>query len=143
MEARGRRSRRGRRRSPDRPARRARRPAYPGRASQAGLGGEEQPMDHPSSELKNTGYELFIGALSVLSIGNLAILVLVNLTGQDPVVANITYIIDAPLSLIFLGDFAYRLKTARSRGRYFFRQWGWADLVASLPLPQFKILRLS
>jgi voltage-gated potassium channel len=100
-------------------------------------------MDQPSSEFKNTNYELFIAALSILSIVNLAILVLVEATGQDPVVANITYIINVPLSVIFLADFGFRLKTAHSRSRYFFKEWGWSDLLASLPLPQFKILRLT
>ena len=61
----------------------------------------------------------------------------------DRVIIEITYIINGPLSVIFLGDFAFRLKTAQSRRRYFFQEWGWADLLASLPLPQFKILRLS
>ena len=32
--------------------------------------------------------------------------------------------------------------TAPGRGAYFFRHFGWADLLASLPFPQFKILRV-
>ena len=46
------------------------------------------------------------------------------------------------LSVIFLGDFTYRLFTAESKSQYFFRQFGWADLLASLPFEQFKILRI-
>ena len=46
------------------------------------------------------------------------------------------------LSGIFMIDFLYRLSTATSRSGYFFKQFGWADLLASMPLPQFKILRL-
>ena len=46
------------------------------------------------------------------------------------------------LSAIFLGDFTYRLLTAPSRTRYFFRLFGWADLLASLPFQQLKILRV-
>ena len=38
------------------------------------------------------------------------------------------------LSVIFLVDFTYRLFTAESKSRYFFRQFGWADLLASLPV---------
>ena len=46
------------------------------------------------------------------------------------------------LSVIFLADFTYRLLTAESKSRYFFRQFGWADLLASLPFEQVKILRV-
>ena len=46
------------------------------------------------------------------------------------------------LSVIFLADFTYRLFTAESKSRYFFRQFGWADLLASLPFEQAKILRV-
>ena len=47
-----------------------------------------------------------------------------------------------PLTLIFLIDFLYRMKTAPSRSYYFWRNWGWADLLASLPFEQTKILRV-
>jgi voltage-gated potassium channel Kch len=43
---------------------------------------------------------------------------------------------------IFLGDFLYRFFTAASKSSYFFRKFGWADLLSSLPLPQTKILRV-
>ena len=49
---------------------------------------------------------------------------------------------NALLSVILLADFFYRLVTAPSRSGYFFRQFGWADLLASLPFQQTKILRL-
>ena len=39
---------------------------------------------------------------------------------------------------IFLADFTYRLLTAESKFDYFFRQFGWADLLASLPFEQVK-----
>lgn len=94
-------------------------------------------MDRPSNELKDTTYELFIGALSVLSIINLVLYYLVN----DPIVFGVVGIIDVLLSLIFLGDFLYRLFTADSKSGYFFKQFGWADLLACLPFPQAKILR--
>jgi voltage-gated potassium channel len=92
-----------------------------------------------TSELKGTTYELFIGALSVLSIFNLILLIVVP--GTD--LAEVALIIDLFLSLIFLADFTMRLGTAESRTGYFFRQWGFIDLVSSLPLPQLKILRLT
>ena len=49
---------------------------------------------------------------------------------------------NALFSVIFLGDFTYRIFTAPSATAYFFRHFGWADLLASLPFPQLKILRV-
>jgi voltage-gated potassium channel Kch len=95
-------------------------------------------MPRPSNELKDTTYELFIGALSVLSIINLLLYYLLN----DPVVSGVVAIIDGLLSLIFLADFLFRFFSADSKSRYFLSQFGWADLLASLPFPQAKILRL-
>lgn len=91
------------------------------------------------SELKNTAYEIFIGVLSILSIVNL---VFVYAFHSDGALQLILSVMNALFSLIFLGDFIYRMATAPSPGRYFFRGFGWADLLASLPFPQLKVLRL-
>lgn len=91
------------------------------------------------TELKKTSYEIFIGALSALAMVNL---VLVFLFLDDPDLQLVLAVIDGLLSLIFFGDFLYRLKTAPSRGGYFFRQFGWADLLSCTPLPVFKLLRV-
>jgi len=61
---------------------------------------------------------------------------------RDPEVENVIVIINAPLTIIFFVDFVIRFRSAESKRTYFFRQFGWADLAASLPLPAFKILRL-
>jgi voltage-gated potassium channel len=90
-------------------------------------------------ELKGTGYEIFIGILSVLSIVNL---VLVEVWRDAESLQYVLYAINLLLSLIFFADFTYRLVTAPSRSGYFFRQYGWADLLASFPFPQTKVLRL-
>jgi voltage-gated potassium channel len=95
-------------------------------------------MDERHEELKNSTYEVFIGALSVLSIANILLVIAI----QDEVVDDVIILIDGLLSLVFLADFLFRLATAENRGRYFFRQFGWADLAASIPLPQAKILRV-
>src|SRR4051794_27269550 len=89
-------------------------------------------------ELKNTGYEIFIGVLSILSIANIVLLYAIN----DPGLGTVLYVMNGVLSAIFLTDFTYRLLTAESKSRYFFRQFGWADLLASLPVAQLKILRI-
>ncbi len=89
-------------------------------------------------ELKGIGYELFIGALSILSIVNLILLYVTN----DPSLDTVLEIMNAIMFPIFLGDFFYRLFTAESRSHYFWRGFGWADLASSLPVAQLKILRL-
>ena len=90
------------------------------------------------SELKSTGYEIFIGVLSILSIVNLVLMYAVD----DEALTTVIWVMNVLFSGIFLVDFTYRLATAPSRSGYFFRHFGWADLLASLPFPQFKVLRL-
>lgn len=91
-------------------------------------------------KLKNASYELFIAALSILSIFNL--IVLVFLPEQDSNARGILIIMNAIFSMIFITDFSYRLYTAPDRREYFFRDFGWADLLASLPFTKAKILRI-
>ena len=93
--------------------------------------------DACGNELKNTGYEIFVGILSVLSIVNIVLLYAV----EDPNLDSVLHVMNVLLSTIFLADFTYRLLTAESKSHYFFRQFGWADLLASLPFEQAKILR--
>lgn len=95
-------------------------------------------MAEPSKELKNTTYEIFIGVLSILSIANIALYYLI----PSDNVSAVVLIMDSFLTLIFLSDFAYRLFTADSKRDYILRQFGWADFLASLPMPQLKFLRL-
>ena len=90
-------------------------------------------------ELKSSSYELFILLVSILSLFNLAFLII---PGFSPVVKGVVRIMDAFITVLFMGDFLFRFFTAESKRDYFFRNWGWADLLASLPAPQFKILRL-
>src|SRR5262245_43555324 len=91
------------------------------------------------SELKNPNYEIFIGLLSILSIVNLGLLYAFR---HSPSLEPILLVMDALLSGIFLIDFSYRLYTAPHRAQYFFRRYGWADLLASLPVQQVKIFRI-
>jgi len=93
---------------------------------------------HKPSGLKNPGYEIFIGALSILSILNLVLMY----AFQDPTLDNVLLVMNVPLTIIFFIDFIYRFRTAPDRSYYFWRNWGWADLLASLPFQQTKILRL-
>jgi voltage-gated potassium channel len=97
-----------------------------------------QENDARDAELGHTGYEIFIGALSVLSLVNIVLLALL----RDPATQNVVRFVDLILSVIFLIDFLVRLHRAPKRSTYFFRQYGWADLLASLPFPQIKIMRV-
>ncbi|GAA1831653.1 potassium channel family protein [Agromyces salentinus] len=96
-------------------------------------------MTKVRSELKSTGYEIFIGALSILSIVNLVLMLTVV---DDAALITVLRVMNLLFSVIFLADFAYRLTTAPRRGAYFFRHFGWADLLASLPFAELKVLRL-
>jgi len=96
------------------------------------------PANESSSPEFAPSYEIFVGALSVLSLVNIVLLILL----RDQATQNVVNVLDALLSLAFLIDFLARLHRARSRSEYFFRQFGWADLLASLPFPQVKVLRI-
>ena len=89
-------------------------------------------------ELKDVGYEIFVAAISVLSILNLLLMYVVRTDSLDTVL----FVMNVLLTIILFADFVYRLVTAPSRSGYFFRQFGWADLLSSLPFPQVKILRV-
>ena len=100
--------------------------ADPGTPSQADL-----------YELKDPGYEIFILLVSLLSVANL---IVSWIPGLDPDAVNVLVVINFFLTIIFLGDFIYRLSTASSKRYYFISNWGWADLLASIPA--LRILRL-
>src|SRR4249919_2323107 len=83
-------------------------------------------------------YELFIGALSVLSIFN----ILLSLLLPDTAVRNVILIVDTGLCFVFLADFLGRLRHAESKSGYFLHQLGWLDLLGSLPFPGLRIARV-
>jgi ion transport protein len=83
-------------------------------------------------------YELFIGALSIISIFNIVLFIFL----PDPAVREVVVIVDTSLCLVFLIDFFGRLRNAESKNRYFFRQLGWLDLLGSLPFPGLRIARV-
>jgi len=89
--------------------------------------------------LKGTSYELFILLLSILSLVNIIIFILPSI---DPLVKGVISIMDIFITLIFMLDFLYRLFTADSKSDYFLRQYGWADLLSSLPFQATKIFRV-
>ena len=94
-------------------------------------------VSSPGSDVKSPGYEVFIAALSTLSIINLALRWVID----DRSVEFVVIAMNMLLSLILLIDFLYRFATSPDRRRYFFRGFGWADLLSSLPLMPVKLLR--
>ena len=90
-------------------------------------------------ELKSTSYEIFILLLSILSLLNIVIFLLPSI---DPLVKGVILIMDIFITLIFFLDFLYRLFTADSKSDYVLRQYGWADLLSSLPFQATKIFRV-
>jgi voltage-gated potassium channel Kch len=86
----------------------------------------------------NTNYEIFILALSILSIFNLILEILP--IEQD--VKTLVEIFDVALTPIFLGDFCYRLFSAPSKVGYLIKGGGWLDFIGSLPFPALRLARL-
>ncbi|MCP4359732.1 MAG: ion transporter [Chloroflexi bacterium] len=95
--------------------------------------------EQEANGFKSISYELFILALSILSIVN----ILLAIIFQEPQLSYIIFVVDLTLSFIFMADFLYRLKTAPSKRHYIINQLGWLDFIGGLPLPQAKIVRLA
>jgi voltage-gated potassium channel len=90
-------------------------------------------------DLKSTTYELFVLAISILSIVNLVLLAALPFGSESWLL--IIYI-DGALTLIFLFDFAYRLFTAPTKLGYM-RHGGVFDLLGCIPaLRIFRLFRV-
>ena len=97
----------------------------------------EEPKNN---ELKSTGYELFILLLSLVSVFNLIVIWLNYVYPISSLTLGVIEIVNGILTVFFLFDFTYRILTTSSKSNYFFRDWGWADLLACAP--QLRIFRL-
>jgi voltage-gated potassium channel len=108
------------------------------------MAAQAQAAEQPKNkELKSTGYELFILLLSLVSIFNLAIAFISNFMIFDQNLLDVIIIIDTILTLFFLFDFSYRILTTKAKSAYFFKKWGWADLLACVPLLRvFRLFRV-
>jgi Ion transport protein len=93
-------------------------------------------QDNVRFRVSHPGYELFILGLSVMSLVNLALLVL----PIDHEIKQVILVIDTLLCVIFLLDFAWRLVSAPHRAEYL--RYGWLDFLGSLPIPGFRLFRL-
>jgi hypothetical protein len=91
----------------------------------------------PRPQVRNPSWELFVLALTIVSLVNILLVVL----PLDDDSRNVVLVVDATLCLVFLADFLYRLRTAESK-RAYMRWEGWLDLLGSLPLPGFRLARV-
>lgn len=85
-----------------------------------------------------TPYELFISAVTILSLVNIVLFFFVKNEAFLITLETINFLISG----LFFIDFLRLFITARNKRQYFFRDYGWADLLASLPYTVSSILRI-
>ncbi len=90
--------------------------------------------------LRGTAYELFLVLLSLLSILNAVLILLPFLSGAG---REVVIVMETLLTPVFLIDFVLRLARSRPRRAYFLHAYGWADLLAIVPLLRvFRLFRV-
>ncbi len=91
-------------------------------------------------DLKSTVYEFFMLATAILSIANLPLLFIFPYESQS---WDLVMMIEGILTIVFVIDFGYRLKTAPSKTGYFVGQRGFLDLLSCAPaLRIFRLFRI-
>ena len=93
--------------------------------------------DNRTAGLRGTSYELFLVLLSLLSIVNAVLIVVPFLSGAG---REVVIVMETLLTPVFLIDFLLRLTRSRPRTAYLVHAFGWADLLAIVPL--LRIFRL-
>jgi voltage-gated potassium channel len=86
--------------------------------------------------LLSPSWEVFILGISILSVFNLFLVLIVG----NPDIHMVFVIMDALLTGIFLMDVLRRMVVADSVRRYLIHGYGWVDLIAAFPI--LRILRL-
>jgi voltage-gated potassium channel len=83
-------------------------------------------------------YDFFVFGLANLSIFNLILYIFIS----DKTLLYVIASIDIVISIVFFIDFLKRFFRSDRKSHYFFMQFGWADLLSSVPLSFFKIFRI-
>ncbi|HBO64626.1 TPA: hypothetical protein DD425_01540 [Candidatus Saccharibacteria bacterium] len=83
-------------------------------------------------------FDFFMLGITLLSFVNLLLYLFIH---NDTLTIAVGFI-DFILSGLFLVDFLRLFITAPNRKVYFFKEFGWADLLASLPFPQLNTLKI-
>ncbi len=96
--------------------------------------------DSRATGLRGTSYELFLVLLSLLSIVNAVLILVPFLSGAG---REVIMVMETLLTPVFLIDFLLRLARARPRSAYLVHAFGWADLLAIVPLLRvFRLFRI-
>ena len=97
----------------------------------------------PTGPRESNAYEYFILVLTVLSLLFMVALLLPLSDATD----HLLLVYDNLICVVFLFDFALRMKQAKSKRGYFIGERGWLDLLGSIPSLGFfqytAILRLA
>ncbi|RMF03286.1 MAG: ion transporter [Chloroflexi bacterium] len=100
--------------------------------------GQNNSSTNPPQKSRSSTYDLFILALTLIS---LATTVIIIVPGFGYAAASVAVLMDTLISLIFLFDFASSLYMAPNKREYL--RWGWMDLLGSLPaLPALRVFRI-
>lgn len=95
---------------------------------------------NPAGGPRGTAYELFILLLSFLSIFNALLILLPFLSGAG---REVVIVMETLLTPVFVVDFLLRLNRSRPRSAYLLRAFGWADLLAIVPMLRvFRLFRV-
>jgi len=93
---------------------------------------------HNPEDLQRINYELFIWMCTTLALFNTFLIFL----SKDFAAVSVAIRINLLLCLVFLLDFFHRLRTADSKHQYFFKHYGWLDLLSSLPINGSNLARV-
>lgn len=86
--------------------------------------------------LLSPAWEMFILAVSILSVFNLVVVWF----SRNPDIDMVFVIMDAVLTVVFVADLTRRLAVADDAGRYLRHGYGWVDLIAAFPV--LRVVRL-
>jgi voltage-gated potassium channel len=96
--------------------------------------------DKRAAGLRGTAYELFLVLLSLLSIVNAILIIVPFLSGAG---REVIIVMETVLTPVFLIDFLLRLARSRPRTAYLLHAFGWADLLAIVPMLRvFRLFRV-
>jgi voltage-gated potassium channel len=95
---------------------------------------------NPAGGPRGTAYEVFLVLLSLLSIFNAVLIIVPFLSGAG---REVVIVMETLLTPVFLLDFALRLARSRPRSAYLVHAFGWADLLAIVPMLRvFRLFRV-
>jgi len=97
-------------------------------------------MDYLSNSnvQKRTSYEIFLSAITILSILNIFLFWITS----DDEMREVILLLEIILSIFFILDFLYRFISSVNKYQYLVKDFGWLDFLGSLPLIGIRILRI-